>query len=400
MSESVRDCGPVQAGPCAMAASTPSTYFAPAGRATADEVQRQKDAVAEVPLLKEALDAMPTMVMVLNGHRQIVGANESLLTVLNTTVGEVAQRRPGEAVGCIRAKEGPDGCGTSRHCVTCGAVNAILECQKNAEKVVRECRILVDTPQGVASMDLRVTVSPFRVAGAPFLVASVEDVSQAKRLSVLQRTFFHDVLNTAGCIQGYSQFLHDDASADQEVSGRLLLLSQQLIESIQSQRDLIHAESGDLRTQPVPLRAFQILEDVRSQYAKHPVAEGRTIELKDVWEGMVITDRLLIGRVLGNMVKNALEATAPGGIVSMSCTDSGGEVTFAVHNPEVMPEGVQLQVFQRSFSTKGEAGRGIGTYSMKLLGERYLGGKVDFSSRVPEGTSFTLTIPKKPATVK
>ena len=70
--------------------------------------------------------------------------------------------------------------------------------------------------------------------------------------------------------------------------------------------------------------------------------------------------------------------------------------TFTVHNPEVMPKEVQLQVFQRSFSTKGEAGRGIGTYSMKLFGERYLGGKVAFVSSSSEGTTFRLALLKKP----
>ena len=100
-------------------------------------------------------------------------------------------------------------------------------------------------------------------------------------------------------------------------------------------------------------------------------------------------------RVLGNMLKNGLEATAQGQTVTMDCLDQGQEVVFAVHNPAVIPEEVQLQVFQRSFSTKGQPGRGIGTYSMKLLGEQYLGGKVAFVSRSPEGTTFTLTLPKK-----
>lgn len=38
-----------------------------------------------------------------------------------------------------------------------------------------------------------------------------------------------------------------------------------------------------------------------------------------------------------------------------------------------LPLLVQLQIFNRSFSTKGK-GRGTGTYSMKLLTKRYLKG--------------------------
>jgi sensor histidine kinase regulating citrate/malate metabolism len=54
-----------------------------------------------------------------------------------------------------------------------------------------------------------------------------------------------------------------------------------------------------------------------------------------------------------------------------------------------------MQLFQRSFSTKAATGRGVGTYSMRLLGEQYLGGRVEFTSREPDGTTFTLILPKQ-----
>ena len=376
-----------------------TTYFAPAGRDAPVEFHRKATMVQKAPLLRQALDNMPTMAMILNTNRQIVAANESLLRVLNSVPAHVAEKRPGEVLGCIRAKDGPDGCGTARHCVTCGAVDAILESQRRETKVVRECCILVDTAGVIAPMELRVTASPLSVDGECFTMVAVEDISQSKRFALLQRTFFHDVLNTAGCIQGYAKYLIGDGRSDPSVFEELAHLSDQLIEDIQAQRDLVNAESGDLQAQPVPLRIPSILEELRLQYAKHPVAKGREIALKDVWDGLVIADRRFLLRVLSNMVKNALEATCPGRAVTLSCADLGEEVRFAVHNVEVIPEQVQLQVFHRSFSTKGQPGRGIGTYSMKLFGERYMDGKVEFTSRSPEGTTFTLTLPKVPSTL-
>jgi len=67
-------------------------------------------------------------------------------------------------------------------------------------------------------------------------------------------------------------------------------------------------------------------------------------------------------------------------------------VVFSVQNPGVMPHTTQLQIFQRSFSTRGP-GRGTGTYSIKLFGEHYLKGKVWFSSSEEEGTTFFLSLP-------
>jgi sensor histidine kinase regulating citrate/malate metabolism len=82
--------------------------------------------------------------------------------------------------------------------------------------------------------------------------------------------------------------------------------------------------------------------------------------------------------------------------VTVGCQERAEQVVFSVHNATVMPADVQSQVFQRSFSTKAKTGRGIGTHSMRLFGERYLGGRVGFTSREPEGTLFTITLPKSP----
>ena len=60
---------------------------------------------------------------------------------------------------------------------------------------------------------------------------------------------------------------------------------------------------------------------------------------------------------------------------------------ITVHNESIMSKKVQAQVFERSFSTKG-AGRGIGTYSVKLLPEKYLTGRTWFESEEGIGTRF------------
>ena len=98
-------------------------------------------------------------------------------------------------------------------------------------------------------------------------------------------------------------------------------------------------------------------------------------------------------RVLTNMLKNAFEATPRGGQVNLGCEADENLCTFSVHNPDEIPEAVAAQIFRRSFSTKAETGRGLGTYSMKLFGERYLHGQVSFRSDPKDGTVFWITIP-------
>jgi signal transduction histidine kinase len=104
------------------------------------------------------------------------------------------------------------------------------------------------------------------------------------------------------------------------------------------------------------------------------------------------TDPVLIERVIGNLVKNALEACRPGQTVTLCCWAEPDQVIFSVHNPSHMPRDVELQIFQRSFSTKGQ-GRGLGTYSIKLFTERYLRGSVSFTTSAEGGTTFRAAYP-------
>ncbi len=60
---------------------------------------------------------------------------------------------------------------------------------------------------------------------------------------------------------------------------------------------------------------------------------------------------------------------------------------------EGIPPGVADRIFQRNFSTKEQIGRGIGAYSMKLFGEKILGGKVGFTTSMEKGTIFKLSHP-------
>lgn len=372
------------------------TNFAPAGRDSPGELVSKRKIVAGNSLLQETIDAMSDIVLILNGHRQIISVNQALLHMLDCKMEDIQGKRPGELVGCRNAAIGPDGCGTATGCMTCGAVEAILASQQSVQTVTRECRISLQQPSGEA-MDLKVSARGVDLEGEKFTICVLSDISDQKRVGVLARLFYHDVMNTAGGIHGYVQLLRETAtrgSAEDQDLAQLAELADHLIEEIQAQRDLTYAEAGELQPDFRPTDAKELVLRLKHLYAGHAVARDRTIQLGDVWEGSLVTDPQLLARVVGNMIKNALEAAASGETVTVSVASNGADVSFRVHNPEVMPQEVQLQVFQRSFSTKANAGRGIGTHSMKLIGERYLRGRVDFTSREPDGTTFTITLPK------
>lgn len=373
------------------------TFFAPAGRDDPTTLKRRVGLVQRTEFVQSMLDAIPVPAIVLNGCRQILAVNEALRRLLEANPDEIIGRRPGEVMGCTYWREGPDGCGTSKHCLTCGAVAAILDSQKHSDRAVRECRMSLDDALDGGAMDLRVTASHLAIGQEQLTICILEDTSREKRLNVLSRVFFHDVLNTAGGIQGYVHLLEDALSEDLEAVRKLEQLGRladQLVSEIEGQRELTLAESGDLVIHLEAVETEPLLQALRTLYMGHDVAKRRRIVLGNVWNGRLVTDARLLSRVLGNMVKNALEATKTGEAVTVSCSHDQGYVSFAVHNPSHMREEVKLQVFHRSFSTKSAAGRGIGTYSMRLLGEHYLGGTVSFTSTEQDGTCFTLRVPR------
>ena len=141
------------------------------------------------------------------------------------------------------------------------------------------------------------------------------------------------------------------------------------------------------------LNSLSLLYELAAAYANHEVAIGRALVVEPGTPAICFeSDKALVRRVVGNMIKNALEASHPGQQVTVSCRQTDGSVEFTVHNPNEMPRSVQLQVFQRSFSTKGN-GRGLGTYSMRLLTEQFLHGSVGFASAAEEGTTFFARYP-------
>jgi signal transduction histidine kinase len=110
----------------------------------------------------------------------------------------------------------------------------------------------------------------------------------------------------------------------------------------------------------------------------------------------VVSDPTILRRILGNLVKNALEAVRVGEEVVISVTGDAEQITFHVVNPGVIPDHIQRQLFTRSVSSKAALGRGIGTYSAKLFTERYLAGSIGFVSSGEQGTRFWITIPSYP----
>ncbi len=368
-----------------------TTQFASAERAPDSVIEEQSLHFSSNPLLQQLLDAVPDIFLILNAQRQIVFANQALLNYLRISPENfVNGLRLGEALHCAHATETAGGCGTTEFCRECGAVKAILT-SLSGQKSVQECRI---TQEDGTALDLEVHTTPIVLDNERFSVFAVRDISAEKRRQALERIFFHDVMNTISIISGFAEMLQDANPQEiDQIKGSFYQLCRRLTDEIRAQKTLAAAENNDLIVRPSALDSLTVLHNVRTAYAGHDLARARTIAIDPAAQAIsFISDAALLQRVLINMVKNALEATDEGETVTIGCHRDGERVAFTVHNAAFMPRKVQLQVFQRSFSTKG-TDRGLGTYSMRLLTERYLQGQVSFKTSPAKGTTFIAHYP-------
>ena len=355
------------------------------------EARAQAERLAAEPILGQTVGALSEAVAVLNSRRQVVFANESFRELAGATGGFIGLK-PGELFRCVHAGETPGGCGESPECGSCGASRVFLEARDTGRASRREFAIAGRSGQRAVPFDLEAAGTPFRVGPEDFVLLTLRDVSQQKHKAALERIFFHDILNTASSLKLYLSLLPSSSPAEAD---RLLAdlgsIADSLVEEILSQKQLVNAENRTLQVSPSLISSRELAEELLAAFTR--VRPGNPLGLAPEAESFaLVSDAAILRRVLGNMLRNALEAAPPGGAVSLGFSQDGSSCRFWVHNPGAMAKEVRPRVFRRYFSTKGRD-RGLGTYSMKLLTEEYLKGEVSFTSEEQAGTCFTVTLP-------
>lgn len=373
------------------------THFASPQRSTAESIEHDRRIIESNPTIMQLLEGFPDLALILNENRQLVAFNtKACAYVPEALQPNVYGMRPGEAVDCIHAHDLPAGCGTSKFCIECGAGKSIVRTIDNKTTEVDECRITRKRNDIEESLDLRVHTTILNIDGRHFTLFSIQDIAGEKRRYTLERIFFHDILNTAGALDGLIHLLPESQGEElMDIEKTLPQISSQLINEIIAQRQLLSAETGTLVPEISTLSLNSILNEAGVLYSGHHVAKKKTITIKLLDEDIEFqSDKTLLIRSIGNLVKNALEASKAGDEVKVSADLSEEHIFIRVWNSIVLPTNIQVQMFQRSFSTKAAKGRGIGTYSVKLLVEQYLKGKITFVSNEESKTTFTITLPR------
>lgn len=371
------------------------TFFDTPERLSNEEILNEILNLKQNSLMNQLLEGFPELAIIINEHRQLVAFNSKALNAFKVnSYQEIIGKRLGEALNCIHSNETEAGCGTSIFCRECGAANAIKKSRDEKINAIEECRITATQNNKQINFDFEVYAHPISINDINYTLFSVRDISSEKRREALERIFFHDILNTAGAVRGLVELLPESESEDErkELENAIHNSINQLIEEILAQRQLRNAEDGNLTPEFSDISANEIIDKVFEMYKNHELSHNNLLLKKLEVDKTINTDQTLLIRSIGNLTKNALEASSPEQKVEIGIESNNDEIIFYVRNESLIPENVQLQLFQRSFSTKASKGRGIGLYSVKLIVEQYLNGKVDFISNENEKTIFRIKL--------
>jgi hypothetical protein len=372
------------------------TFFAPAWRAPRDQLVGELAMVSSHPVIDGLIKTVGGLMAILNEHRQVLLVNQAFLTMLGIKDSDsVLGLRPGEAIRCVHADEAPAGCGTTQFCSSCGAAVAIVSSLGADRPEERICVTTVERNGDTTDLYLKVRSYPFTVNDKRFLLLFMHDVSTEQNRAALERAFYHDVSNIVMGLVGASEALEaDNGHGAGDLVARIKTLTSRLADEIAMQKVLSSSELYVYEPKMQWMSVSRVVNELREIFANHPAADGRTLLLQAPAAGTRIrTDFSMLVRVLCNMVVNALEATQENGGVTLWVEDDEAGITFCVWNGGTIAQEAVNRIFQRNFTTKEGAGRGLGTYTMKMICENYLGARISFTTSDREGTVFRLQLP-------
>jgi len=234
------------------------TKCASGDRLSVDEIKKDNVRL-DAHLCSNYFDFFPLPLLVLNSHRQIVFSNKAFTTTIGVDdIESFLAKRPGEAMGCVYAKKGESGCGTSAQCRECGALRAILETMHKKENAMYDCQLLLKNDEGVTSaLDVRVFASPWETGEGTYVVVTFLDIGNEKRRQILERIFFHDILNSAGGARNLVDMLLDEVPEHSKEIVNLVRSSlYALVDEIQKQKQLLALEKNEYTVSNITLQGL------------------------------------------------------------------------------------------------------------------------------------------------
>ncbi|MFC8532811.1 sensor histidine kinase [Streptomyces sp. NPDC057249] len=209
----------------------------------------------------------------------------------------------------------------------------------------------------------------------------------------------HELRTPLANLRGYLEALRDGvleptpellASLHEEA-----LLQQRIVDDL---RDLALAEAGALAYHPMDVDLRELLETSHRAHLAQARGAGITLDLQAPRPVYTRADPDRLRQVVGNLLGNALRATAPGGTVTLALLRDDDRAVLEVRDTGTGIAAEDLpRLFDRFWRADASRDRATGGSGLGLSIARQIvadhGGAIEVRSTVGEGTAFAVTLP-------
>ena len=233
-------------------------------------------------------------------------------------------------------------------------------------------------------------------------IADAHADSERQAKESLRRTISdisHQLKTPIAALNIYNGILQQE-SADAGTVQEFANLSEQELDRIetlvQSLLKMARLDAGAITLEQSPENLSELLGQVKGQYSFRAGQEGKELVLKGDEQSLLLCDRTWLTEAIGNLVKNALDHTAPGDRIRIQWQQSPclTQITVEDSGSGIHPEDLYhiFKRFYRSRFSKDTQGVGLGLPLAKSIIEAHQG-SIEVHSELGRGTTFTINFP-------
>lgn len=255
-----------------------------------------------------------------------------------------------------------------------------------------------------------VTVSPMMIGERP--VGAIEvfrDISLEQEIDRMKSEFIslasHQLRTPLSAVKTYSHMLIEGfmgpvEPAQKKALQTIISASNRMNELISTLLNITRIESGSIAITPKYVNINKLADEVQKELQHAARDKAITLTLITPKAPLQIrSDSLIAKEVLSNLVTNAIKYTPENGSVTIKVLSRKNDVCVKITDTGFgIPVQSQDQIFTKFFRAhnvvkRETSGTGLGLYLVRGLVD-VLGGKVWFTSKEDEGSTFYFTLPK------
>ncbi len=245
-------------------------------------------------------------------------------------------------------------------------------------------------------------------------LARAESASKAKTNFLSNMS--HDIRTPMNAIIGFTTLATTHIDNKKQVNdylAKIMSSGNHLLSLINDILDMSRIESGRIQLDEAECSLSEIMHGLRNILQADMKAKRLNfyIDTVDVYDEIVVCDKLRLNQVLLNILGNSVKFTEPGGSISVRIYQKPAETKeYARYEFHVKDTGIGMSeefithIFEpfereRNSTVSGIQGTGLGMPITKNIVEM-MGGTIDVTSKKGEGTEFVVDIPLRKFSTK